>query len=555
MPAQPGAAILLAYGAQPAQAQSGAAILLDYAPAVESGRRLVAETRARWATGVPRQIERQAPMLATDTLDADHRAPWGVTVPLGAETVAPWIVSRRADGAGRYPWGARTGRLALERESIWLLSRTADESAMLPWGAYARAAGVLMRQPWWVAGHADDQARTMPWGVGARRDAGLDVVVPEAIPRDLEYWLPWVRYSQQIETGWGVVVEPGGPPVDENGTIIVPVRGVYIVLNEVTLMRVSDSQFLDCLALTITLDADSWGCGFNASLSGAALDEVIGSAGAPVELEASINGIAFRLLAERVQRDRQFGRSRIAISGRGRAAVLDAPYAPIMSYASASAITAQQAAEAAITAAGLPTGWTLDWQLTDWLLPAGLWVHQGSPLSAVTRIAEAAGGYVQAYPVAKVLAILPRYPVAPWDWAGETPDIEIPSSVAVTEGIEWADKPAYNAVYVSGATGGVLGHVKRAGTAGDIVAQMVTDDLITHADAARQRGTAILSDTGRQARVGISLPVLDETGIIMPGQLVRYVDGATTRLGLARSVSVTAGLPKVRQTVEIETHV
>ncbi len=327
------------------------------------------------------------------------------------------------------------------------------------------------------------------------------------------------------------------------------------MLNEVTLMRVSDSQFLDCLGLTITLDADSWVCGFNASLPGSALDEVIGSAGSPVELEASVNGITFRLLAERVQRDRLFGRTRIAISGRGRAAVLDAPYAPIMSYASASAITAQQAAEAAITASGLPTGWTLDWQLSDWLLPAGLWAHQGSPLSAVTRIAEAAGGYVQADPVAQVLAILPRYPVAPWDWAGETPDIEIPASVAVTEGIEWADKPAYNAVYVSGATGGVLGHVKRAGSAGDIVAQMVTDDLITHTDAARQRGTAILSDTGRQARVSLSLPVLDETGIILPGQLVRYADGATTRLGLARSVSVTAGLPKVRQTVEIETHV
>jgi hypothetical protein len=84
---------------------------------------------------------------------------------------------------------------------------------------------------------------------------------------------------------------------------------------------------------------------------------------------------------------------------------------------------------------------------------------------------------------------------------------------------------------------------------------MVTDDLITHADAARQRGTAILADTGRQARISLSMPVLDETGIILPGQLVRYVDGATTRLGLARSVNVSASLPKVRQTVEIETHV
>jgi hypothetical protein len=554
MPAQSGAAILLAYGTQPSQAQNGDAILLEYAPPAVTGRRLVAETRAPWSTAAALASEITGPMLATATLDVDRAAPWGVTQPRAADTRASWIVSRQADGAGRYPWGARTGRMAHTTESIWVLSRTADDAARLPWGLYEHRRGVRISQPWWVAGHADDHGRTMPWGIGSPRDAGLVAVVAEAIPCGPEYWLPWVRYSRQIETGWGVVVEPGGPPVDENGTIIVPVRGVYIVLNEVSLMRVSDSLMLDCLSLSITLDADSWVCGFNASLPGAALDEVIGSAGSPVELEASVNGITFRLLAERVGRDRSFGKSRIAISGRGRAAVLDAPYAPIMAYASASAITAQQAAEAAITASGLPTGWTLDWQLTDWLLPAGLWAHQGSPISALNRIAEAAGGYIQADPATKVLAVMPRYPVVPWEWAGETPDIEIPPSVAVTEGIAWEDKPAYNAVYVSGAAGGVLGHVKRTGTAGDLVAQMVTDDLITHTDAARQRGTRILSDTGRQARVSLSLPVLAETGIILPGQLVRYVDGATTRLGLARSVAVTAGLPKVRQAVEIETH-
>jgi hypothetical protein len=83
---------------------------------------------------------------------------------------------------------------------------------------------------------------------------------------------------------------------------------------------------------------------------------------------------------------------------------------------------------------------------------------------------------------------------------------------------------------------------------------MVTDALITHADAARQRGLAVLSDTGTQAHISLRLPVLDETGVIPPGALVRYVDGATTHLGLVRGTSLEWGAPKLRQTLTVETH-
>ena len=84
---------------------------------------------------------------------------------------------------------------------------------------------------------------------------------------------------------------------------------------------------------------------------------------------------------------------------------------------------------------------------------------------------------------------------------------------------------------------------------------MVTDPLITHADAARQRGLAILSDSGHQARITLKLPVLAETGLIKPGQFVRYVDGPTTRLGLVRSTALEWQFPKMRQSISLETHI
>ena len=83
---------------------------------------------------------------------------------------------------------------------------------------------------------------------------------------------------------------------------------------------------------------------------------------------------------------------------------------------------------------------------------------------------------------------------------------------------------------------------------------MVTDPLITHADAARARGVSILAAGGRQAAITLRLPVLPETGILDLGQLIEYQDGSTARRGLVRAVSVDAAIPTVWQTVEIETH-
>ena len=83
---------------------------------------------------------------------------------------------------------------------------------------------------------------------------------------------------------------------------------------------------------------------------------------------------------------------------------------------------------------------------------------------------------------------------------------------------------------------------------------MVVDPLITEAAAARQRGIAVLSDTGRQIAVSLRLPVLAETGIIEPGSFVAYQDGTLDRLGLVRSTRIEASWPQVWQTLGVETH-
>ena len=235
--------------------------------------------------------------------------------------------------------------------------------------------------------------------------------------------------------------------------------------------------------------------------------------------------------------------------------MLDSPYAPVLNHGNTLARTAQQLMADVLTLNGVGIGWDVDWGLDDWLVPGNVWTHQGAYMGALLDIAEAAGGYIQPHDTAQTLRVLPRYPAAPWDWASLlTPDFELPSAVVSVEGIDWQRRAVYDRVFVSGISAGVLGQVTRAGTAGGSVAPMVTHALITHADAARQRGIAELGNTGTQAHISLRLPVLAETGVIKPGALVRYVDGGTTHLGLVRSTQVDWQRPTLRQVLTVETH-
>jgi hypothetical protein len=134
----------------------------------------------------------------------------------------------------------------------------------------------------------------------------------------------------------------------------------------------------------------------------------------------------------------------------------------------------------------------------------------------------------------------------------------LPASIVSRESIAWREKPSYNRVFVSGQEQGVLGQVTRQGTAGDWLAPMVTDSLITAAAAARQRGLAVLADTGRYLEIGLRLPVLPATGVIEPGTYIQYEesdgDGVHTRLGLVRSTRIEVGLPEVFQSLGVECH-
>lgn len=486
--------------------------------------------RSGWEAGQPVQAQCDAVHQTATRLLQQCLSGWQVAVPVQITVGSDW----------------QTGRPAMAQ----LVVDMADALRL-------QALGVM---PWQVAGKAD-RVHLVPWQVARPVPPGKEAwpppgpgepVAPRVPSTHLVFKCPpWM--GGPVNLVFGRVCGPDEPEPGE--TIVVPVRSVYMTFNTIVLRRVAGDITLPASEFSMSVDVESWTWSWSATVQGAALHLLAPEAGEPVELEVVINGVPYRLLSEDVRRTRRFGENSLSVRGRGLAAAIDAPHAPVMNFLNGIPLTAQQIALASLTLNGEGIGWGIDWGLTDWLVPAGAWSHQGTHISAVNAIAAAAGGYVQPHPTARTLRVLPRYPVAPWAWGAVTPDYELPSAPVVVEGIQWVKRPAYNRIYVSGQGQGVLGKVTRAGTAGDVEAPMVVDSLITHVDAARQRGLKELGNTGNQAMVSLSLPVLSETGLIMPGSFVRYVDGLDERLGLVRSTSVDWQRPRLRQSITLETHI
>jgi len=199
----------------------------------------------------------------------------------------------------------------------------------------------------------------------------------------------------------------------------------------------------------------------------------------------------------------------------------------------------------------------VDFQLTDWLVPGGVWMHQGTYISALTDIAGSVGGYLQPHDTDPVLHALPAWPLPWWRWNELAPDIDLPEGIAEVDETEVIDVPEYNRIFVAGEAGGVMGDLTRTGTAGDVLKQpMAVHPLITTIGAAKARAIAELAESGRQLKHKMTLPVLAETGVIKPGRVLRYYDDAgTRRLGIVRGTSISQQFPVLTQALEIDSHV
>ena len=335
-------------------------------------------------------------------------------------------------------------------------------------------------------------------------------------------------------------------------------RRSYIVIHDIWIVRLPDRYPIAASSLSIILDADSWAWAWSANLLGReTLAAVLPSTeGEPVTLEASIDGYIWHLVVEDWTEDRSFGERRVRVQGRGLSAWLGAPYELPVSGVLAEDRTIQQAM---VERLPLDPAWILTWRdgMPDWLLPTGSWSWQNTtPIQAIHAAAQSMGMVVLPGMAERTLAVQPRYPVLPWDYAGADPDLIVPDSAIVRLGRRQATTAQANAVYVYGAeVGGILARVYRAGTAGDRLAPEVSTPLLTHADAARLLGSRLLAGQERQPEVrSVTLPLGGVFPLATIGSLLAVEVESNEHRGVVNAVGVEVqGGEKltVRQTLTI----
>lgn len=203
------------------------------------------------------------------------------------------------------------------------------------------------------------------------------------------------------------------------------------MLNQVKLITVPGGIELPVQTASLNIDNSSWVYGFTATLPGYCLSYVMASQLlAPIELDLLINGEEYRVLVEKVTRNREFGKTGITISGRGQLAYLSAPYSPQLNFTNTTLRTSQQLMEDALSTNNVSLGWALDWQVPTWDIGANVWSFSGTYIDAALDIANSVEAYLLPDPKFKVIKVLSKYPdltriaglpgvlepTMPWDW-------------------------------------------------------------------------------------------------------------------------------------------
>ena len=511
------------------------------------------DIRPRWQRSQVSPVDKSAPWQQGKAAAVDASTQWQKTKVTPLNKTAWWDVAQPVDHVATlaFDYAKFTPR---SRTALWDgLPKAVNNVLAMPFDDKAKVQHLNRIAPW-------DTAKTVSSYGGAWSFVIEQNPPPYVQPRTTNLILCKLlpRYTNSV-----VALLLGGDrcavqPEENEQTAILPAR-VYMVVHNVFAQLLPSLAAVPIFDATLSADVGSFAWSFSATGPESLFTQLARTSALPVQIKLTIDGLEWVFLVETLRRTASFGKRGVAITGRSVTALVGEPWTREAAYNNGTAMNAQQIAAQALALSGV----ALDWGITDWLVPAGAWSHNGSRLSAVQRVAEAAGGYLQSHRSAATLQVRHPYPLlpggvpgGPWNWAGVTPDIQLAADAVITSGKEAKDGADIDAVYISGTNQGVVALVKRSGTAGAKLAAMQADPLITHVDAATQRGLSILGTAGAKEHVTLELPVLTgagQPGVIDVGKLVQVNEAVPWR-GRVRSVNVAYSRPNVRQTITLERH-
>ncbi len=501
-------------------------------------------SRVGWSALEHRGRLARVPWINLDPSARTYRAPWGAPDPRDHGLAIPW-------------WGGEGTRADETLRASWREFPAVGRPIVVPWINTLIPRDPLHRTYWGRELYARICRRNYqhPHGLAVH----IDLVVPLSRVDDgdhirfrfepLSYDL---RCTQREPSGWRDNYLYQRPPL--GSWPVSPKLKVWWTMNTAQMSRLSDNAPVEVFSLDLSADIDSWCWSFSARVPEASLALVM-PLDEPVAVACDINGHQWTALVEGWSEAHSFGRREYTLRGRSQTAMLAEPYAPARAGSNATATTARQLAEAELEY----TGYTLDWDVVDWLVGAGaLSYSNASPLKVIQQIAEAAGGRVISHRTAKELRALPRLHSLPWSWGAATPDMGISDYVVRQLRREYVPTPVVNAVFVSGEHQGVMTKIVRTGSAGDLLAPMITDALITATEPARERGKLAIGQSGKWSRESLELPLTRSAslpGLLEIGQLIEMEERGTPWRGQVVGVRVSCDFGRglrISQQIDVE---
>lgn len=360
---------------------------------------------------------------------------------------------------------------------------------------------------------------TPPLNIG---DVNLNFYRERQLNTDLEFW------------------------VDIGAARIIPIRRVYLVSNTASIVRARDGVEIPSTSVSIDYDDDSWAWQFSATVPLISIAEALDGE----EVIITINGYEWRMSVDGWSDNKAWNSQSATVTGRSRTKELSSSILLPASYAETQDRTIIQLAEQELI-----TGWTIDWQAADWLVPGGAWSYSNkAPMDIITELAEAAGAFVMPDRVNRHMTVLPKYKTEPWHLDGVLADIQIPADIMINRGRKREYGTNANGVWLTGGNAGITARVKRTGSGAERLLADTNNALMTHVDGARALGTKLLAESLNRSLDTIELPISStDTGLILPGMILDIPDGKSYARGFKATAQKNSDHKMVvRQSIEIE---
>ncbi|MBB1342609.1 hypothetical protein H5158_13300 [Pseudoalteromonas sp. SR45-6] len=357
---------------------------------------------------------------------------------------------------------------------------------------------------------------------------------------------------------WGL---PGGlvrgdddvPTIDRKIPIEPQIRNTYIMQPTINCVRVSDDLKILINSVNYSISRGQFSATCNIKFcSRIDFERALGQ-----ELRISLNGYEFYVICEQPSTSNRFANQSYSASCRSRFALLSNPYARAKNYANPTAKTLAGIMSDIL----VNTGWSLDNKMIDYPIPTGAFTYTNlTPAAALLSVAKSIGAILDINDATKTVSVVPAWPVMPWDTDNAICDVILNDSIILEHSSSQTISQEHNAVFVRGEQQGVACKIKRAGTLGDQFANDVVDTLITHNQAARQRGTCELANSGKKQNTTIRTKLLDDLPPIRPGMLVGITYTDSVFKATCDSMTINAsisdqGAITVSQTIQVVSNV